>query len=138
MEEVFDSLVKVMHGSTTLVSIGDPMWDVVRINGGQAVQVTGGVRWSGIKAIPRGNQKNTLTFSLCNIAASVEAAAKAAGQWPISLPKVMADVTMTFADHSGVKLKNATVETWTADHSDLLGRHQLVITGGLMETIPAS
>lgn len=135
MEEVFDSLVSVSHASTVLVAIGDPMWDVVRINGSQVIQSIARVRAAGIRAQPRGNESHTLTFSLCVIAESVEAAAKAAAHYAHTLPKTMADVTVKFADDTGITLKDAAIASWQAENSDPLGRHTLTIIGGEIVTI---
>lgn len=136
--ETFESLVKVMHGATTLVSIGDPMWELPALNGRQVVQSAQFVRAAGIKAFPRGNQSNELTFSLCNEQTTIEAAMKAQFQFPVTAPKTMADVTVTFADGSGVKIKNAAVESWSGGQTERLGRHTLRIIGGELESIPAA
>lgn len=136
--ETYESLVLVKHGGTTLVAIGAPMWELPRINGAQGIQETPLLRAAGIKVIPRGNQRNELTFMLCNEAATVEAAMKAQFAYPIAAPKTMADVSVTFADGSGVRLKNASVQSWQCDQTETLGRHALRIIGGELETIPAT
>lgn len=132
--ETFESSCSVTHGSTVLVAMGAPMWDLVKINGGLAIQKIGRIRADGILAQPRGNETNTITFSLCNEAAGPAAAAEAALRFPIALPKTMADVTIAFASGS-IVLKNAAVVSWQTGEEEMLGRHSVTIVGGeLMET----
>jgi hypothetical protein len=128
--DLFDSLVEVKHGSTTLVEIGDPMWQPVRIDGGQVTQRVALVRATGVLVKARGNEAHTLTFSLASEETSVEDAAKAAAQWTLTLPRTMGDVSVLFDDGTGYKLKNATIERWSADNEEQLGRFTLVIQGG--------
>jgi hypothetical protein len=135
--DTWESLVEVKHGSTTLVTRGEPMWAPVAINGQQAVQVIQLLRAAGVEAQPRGNESNVLTFSICKEHAGVEAAAKAMFAFPISLPRTMEDVTVKFADNSGVRLKNAAVQGWSGGQEDQLGRHGVTITGGTLESISA-
>ena len=137
MEDTYESLVEVKHGATVIVERGAPMWKPVELNGQQAVQVAARLRAAGVKAIPRGNESNVLTFSLCNETESVEAAAKALLQFPISLPRTMADVTITFEDLSGIIVKNAAVQSWQGGQEAVLGRHSVTITGGELVAIPA-
>jgi hypothetical protein len=130
MADIYESLVEVKHGSTVLVERGAPMWKPVELNGQQAVQVAALLRAAGVKAIPRGNESNVLFFSLCNETESVEAAAKALLRFPISLPRTMADVDITFEDATGIRIKNASVQSWQGEQEEILGRHSVTITGG--------
>lgn len=135
--ETWDSLVKVMHGATTLVAIGDPMFGPVTIDGSQAVQVAELVRAAGIKAYPRGNERHTVEMTVCKEHDSVATALKNAFTAALNAPRTMADVDITFADGSGIRVKNASVESWQAGHDAHLGRTTLRIIGGEIAAIAA-
>jgi len=135
--EIFESLVEVKHGSTTLVSIGDPMWETARVNGQQVVQQVPLFRAAGIKARPRRNDANVVTLSIAVEAATIEDAEKASLTYPTTLPKTMQDVTILFSDESGVRVKNASIESWDCGQVETIGRHALRIIGGELEHIAA-
>ena len=129
--ETFESPCSVAHGGTTLVSIGTPMWEPVRVNGGLAVQRAGRVRSLSMLVLARGNESNTLTFAICVENAGPAAACEAALKYAISLPKVMADVTIAFAAGSMV-MHEAVVSGWDCGTVEQLGRYQVSITGGVL------
>lgn len=130
--ETFESIVEIKHGSTILVALGDPMWKPVAINGGQIVDVVARVRAAGVKAFPRGNERNVITFEKCNEADTVANAFKGELAWAAGLPTTMANVTLTFADATVYTLADAAVEAWSGGQVERLGRHGLQITGGAL------
>jgi hypothetical protein len=131
--EVFESLVMVKHGSTVLVALGQPMWELPRLNGRQVVQTAAFIRAAGVRAIPRGNETHILTFESCHEETDIKTAMFGQLSLPAGLPKGMADVTVTFEDGSGIRIKNAAVESWEGDQTERLGRHRVNIIGGEIE-----
>ena len=133
--EYYDSICEIKHGSTVLVALGDPMWAPVAINGQQIVDVVARVRAAGVKAFPRGNERNTLTFEKCDEAADIATAFKNELAWAAALPRTMAAVTITFADTSAFTLPDATVEGWSGGQMGRLGRQGLQIIGGKLAAV---
>lgn len=133
--ETFESIVEVRHGSTVLVALGDPMWQPVAINGRQVVDVVALVRSSGVRAIPRGNEENSLTFQRCDEAETIAQAFKNELAWAAGLPRTMADVSLTFADGSVFQLANAAVESWSGGQTERLGNLGISITGGRLTSL---
>jgi hypothetical protein len=133
--ETYESIVEIKHGSTVLVALGDPMWTPVAINGQQLVDVVARVRAAGIQAIPRGNERNSLTFEKCDETDDIATAFKNELAWAAGLPRTMATVTITFEDESAFTLANATVEAWFGGQMDRLGRLGLQIIGGKLTAV---
>lgn len=129
--EVFESPCSVSHGASSLVAIGDPMWEPVRVNGGVAIQRASRVRADSLQCLARGNEFNTITFSICVENAGPAAASAAAIAFVASLPKTMADVAIATAT-SNLTLHDATIQSWTVDTVEQLGRYSITIAGGTL------
>lgn len=133
--DTFESIVEIKHGTTVLVALGDPMWAPVAINGQQLVDVVARVRAAGVKAIPRGNERNVLTFEKCDETNGIATAFKNELAWAAGLPRTMADVTITFGDATVFTLADAAVEAWSGGQLDHLGRLGLQIIGGTLTQV---
>lgn len=128
--EVFDSVCRLRHGSTVLVAIGDPCWEIVRVNGRQLVDEVTRVRAAGLKAVPRGNESNEITYTLCEECEDIEAASKAALTYPAALPRTAATITLDFADSSGATYADGVISDWSSDIEGRLVRHRVRIVAG--------
>lgn len=108
------------------------MWEPVALDGRQFVQVAARVRAVGIKAIPRGNEQHTLTYTKCVETAGIADAAKAVLNHAKNLPLGMAAVTVTFADATVFTLADAAVEAWGGGQTEHLARLSTRIIGGAL------
>jgi len=132
--EVFESCCSVTHGSTVLVTIGTPMWQPVTVSGGIAFQKAQRVRADSAKMLARGNEFNSITFSICSENAGPAAASAAALAYAVALPKTTADVTIAFATTSLV-LHDAVVSAWSVDTVEQLGRYTITLSGGKIAAV---
>jgi len=117
-----------------LVARGDPMWEPVRLDdAGQQVDVADRVRAAGVKALPRGNERHTLTFELCGETAGVVAALKRRFARALELPRGRADVLIAFEDGTQYRLHHCAVRSWPSRQTEHLTRERVQIIGGAYE-----
>lgn len=116
-----------------LVSYGAPMWDPVRVEGGQLIQAAGAIRRAGQRNFSRKNQTHTVEFSIARITASVEDAIVAGFSDALALPRTMEDVLLSFASGKQFRVKNCAIERWPHDHdptNDHVAKETVIIRGG--------
>ena len=116
-----------------LVSYGAPMWDPVKVDGGQTIQTAGAIRRTGVKNQPRQNESHTVEFSIARITDNVEAAILAGFVDALSLPRTMRDVLLSFSSGRQFRVKNCAIERWPHDHDptlDHVAKETVVIRGG--------
>lgn len=132
--ELSDSFLRVTFDpngvAIVLLDYGDPLWDPVALDGRQVVQEAGLIRAAGIRAIPRGNERHTLSFSLCRIRDAMDDAFAARVNGMLALPRTMADVLISLEDGRGWRIKNAAISDWPGGQEERLTRDGVHITGG--------
>ncbi|MCW1887719.1 hypothetical protein OKA04_23480 [Luteolibacter flavescens] len=132
--DLWDSPVRVMWdpGGVRLVLVpyGAPMWEPVKVDGRQEVQVTAPVRAKGVVNLPRGNESHAIAFALARVKASPLAAVEANFTDALQLPRGKADVLLSFAGGRQFRVKNCAVQSWPHDHEDHVCRQRVSILGG--------
>ncbi|MBK1884900.1 hypothetical protein JIN85_20990, partial [Luteolibacter pohnpeiensis] len=115
-EELYDSFLQLTwdaYGAPTrLVSVGDPLWGGIEINGGQTVDEVPYTKAAGIRALPLGNERNQLKFERCVIHDSVVAAFSRRLKASTLVPRNGADLHIQSTDGYGFLLKNAAIRSW--------------------------
>lgn len=133
-DTIYESTVQVIWepdgAAVLLVDFGDAMWDVVKMDGGQVVQEIEPLRAAGIVAEPRGNERHTLTFTLCRETDGIAAAFEARLERAMQVPRTRADVLIRFSGGDKYRLKNAAVRSWPNDQVEHLTSEAMEIIGG--------
>ncbi|MEM1083220.1 MAG: hypothetical protein AAGI48_03790 [Verrucomicrobiota bacterium] len=114
-----------------LVELGDPMWEEVKLDGRQAVQITEPLRSAGIKTIPRGLERHTVTFSLAVEKNTIEEAEELRFEMPLTMPKNRADVILAFASGTQFRLANASLRAWATNKQGRIAEARIEIIGGV-------
>lgn len=118
--ELFESLVRVTWdpdgAAVVLVDYGTPMWEPVRLDGQQVLDVSPLIRATGSAVIPRGNETHTLTFTKAAETAGVREALAGQIGAQRSAPRGRADVLIQIQSNGGWRLKGAAVESWPGGH----------------------
>ena len=140
--DLWDSPVRVMWdpggAGLVLVPYGAPMWEPVRVDGGQEVQTTALVRGTGVKNYPRGNEAHKIDFTIGRVKATVVEALEANLADALALPRSMKDVLLSFADGRQFRVKNCAIQRWPHEHEDQVCRQTVSILGGHIVTDPGS
>lgn len=114
--ELFESVVRVTWdpdgAAVVLVDYGTPMWEPVRLDGQQLLDVSPLVRAAGSAVIPRGNETHILTFMKAAETAGVREAIAGQIGAQRSAPRGRADVLLQVGNHGGWRLRGAAVESW--------------------------
>lgn len=132
--DLWDSAVRVMWDPDgvrlVLVPHGAPMWEPVKVDGGQQVQTGGAIRRAGVKNYPRQNEAHRIEFSIARVKGSVSAALEANFVDALALPRSMRDVLLSFSGGRQFRVKNCAVQSWPHEHEDYVCRQTVRIVGG--------
>ncbi|MCW1926278.1 hypothetical protein OKA05_27235 [Luteolibacter arcticus] len=132
--DLWDSPVRVMWDPDgarfVLVPYGAPMWEPVKVDGGQEVQTSATVRGTGVVNYPRGNEAHKIDFTMARVKGGVKAAVQANFVDALALPRSRKDVLLSFAGGRQFRVKDCAVQSWPHEHEDQVCRQTVRILGG--------
>ncbi|MEM9235476.1 MAG: hypothetical protein AAGB14_01765 [Verrucomicrobiota bacterium] len=130
-----DSNIEVIWDPTgarlRLVERGDPMWEEVKLDGRQVVDISEPLRAAGINTFPRALERHTVTFSLAVERNTIAEAEELRFEMPLTMPKSKADVIFGFASGTKFRLANASLRAWATNKEGRIAEARIEIIGGV-------
>lgn len=138
--DLFDSPLKIVRDPSgtqvTIVALGDPLAELPRIDGRQLVEALQHIRAAGPGCVSRGNESHTISLTVVDVLADLDASIEAAFDHAATYPRAAHAYQIETASGKKWSLAAAVAESWSAAILDGgLATRSITITGGALTVV---